>query len=268
MFSAIRKRFAYANVAMTLALVFAMTGGAYGAGHYLITSTKQISPKVLKALKGANGKNGVAGTAGPAGATGAAGAVGAKGENGTNGGQGIQGPAGPTGPQGPEGSFDTTLPKGKTLKGDWSLLGFEQAGGTEGLVASSVSFGIPLAAAPEPIYVTKADWAEEELEINGVKVKEKDPAGCTGTVGSPGAADGKLCIFVYEEEGMVTHGVEEQQAGVEICANGGKESMLYCALGASGSYEPSADPFGFSVVGVAKERDLVNASGTWAVTAG
>ncbi len=31
MFSRIRKRITYANLAMTLALVFAMTGGAYAA---------------------------------------------------------------------------------------------------------------------------------------------------------------------------------------------------------------------------------------------
>ena len=44
-----RGRLSYANVAMTLALVFAMSGGAYAASKYVITSTKQISPKVLKA---------------------------------------------------------------------------------------------------------------------------------------------------------------------------------------------------------------------------
>ena len=66
MLSAIRKRLTYANVAMTLALVFAMTGGAYAANKYLITSTKQISPKVLKSLKGATGTNGAAGPAGAA----------------------------------------------------------------------------------------------------------------------------------------------------------------------------------------------------------
>ncbi len=64
------------SVIATLALVFAMTGGAYAAKKYLITSTKQISPSVLKALQG---------KAGPAGAAGAAGA---------------QGPAGPAGPAG------------------------------------------------------------------------------------------------------------------------------------------------------------------------
>jgi hypothetical protein len=46
MFWRLRKRFTYTNVAMTLALVFAMTGGAYAAFTSLITSTKQISPSV------------------------------------------------------------------------------------------------------------------------------------------------------------------------------------------------------------------------------
>ena len=48
-----------------LALFIAMGGTAIAAHHYLISSTKQISPKVLKALKG---------NAGPSGASGAPGA--------------------------------------------------------------------------------------------------------------------------------------------------------------------------------------------------
>ena len=44
MFSRIRKRLTYANVVMTFVLVFAMTGGAYAASKYVITSTKQIKP--------------------------------------------------------------------------------------------------------------------------------------------------------------------------------------------------------------------------------
>ena len=76
MFSRIRRRFTYANVAVTLALVFAMTGGAYAAKRYVITSTKQISPTVLKRLAGKGGPAGANGAQGPAGA------AGAKGENG------------------------------------------------------------------------------------------------------------------------------------------------------------------------------------------
>ena len=36
----------------TLALVFAMSGSAIAASHYLVNSTKQISPKVLRKLAG------------------------------------------------------------------------------------------------------------------------------------------------------------------------------------------------------------------------
>jgi hypothetical protein len=80
-----RRRLSYANVVATLALVFAMSGGALAANHYLINSTKQINPKVLKSLKGnagkagANGATGAAGATGPAGSTGATGATGAAG---------------------------------------------------------------------------------------------------------------------------------------------------------------------------------------------
>ena len=79
MFSRIRKRTTYTNVVMTLVLVFVMTGGAYAASKYVITSTKQISPKVLKALKGANGKNGANGAPGGTGPAGRAGPAGSAG---------------------------------------------------------------------------------------------------------------------------------------------------------------------------------------------
>jgi hypothetical protein len=87
--SAIHRRLTYANVAATLALVFSMTGGALAAKHYLITSTKQISPKVLRQLKGRSG------TTGHNGANGANGAPGTPGAAGTPGAQGAQGPQGP-----------------------------------------------------------------------------------------------------------------------------------------------------------------------------
>lgn len=78
-----RRRLTYANVAATMALVFSMSGGALAASHYLINSTKQISPKVLKKLKGN---------------------AGAKGLTGSPGATGKEGPAGKEGPQGKEGS--------------------------------------------------------------------------------------------------------------------------------------------------------------------
>jgi hypothetical protein len=95
-----RRRLSYANVTATLALVFAMSGGALAANHYLIESTKQIKPSVLKKLKGARGAkgaNGTVGTIGPAGAAGAAGK------------EGPQGKEGKTGKEGPEGESATKL---------------------------------------------------------------------------------------------------------------------------------------------------------------
>ena len=90
-FSKTRGRLSYANVVATLALVFAMSGGALAATHYLITSTKQISPKVLKALQGKNGGNGLAGPAGLQGSKGETGSAGVAGKNGENGSAGSNG---------------------------------------------------------------------------------------------------------------------------------------------------------------------------------
>jgi hypothetical protein len=107
----------YANVVATLALIFAMTGSAVAATHYLITSSKQISPKVLKELK-APGKTGASGPAGSAGAQGlqgvqglqgAAGTNGTDGTNGSKGPPGVQGLEGATGPEGPEGGTSAAL---------------------------------------------------------------------------------------------------------------------------------------------------------------
>src|SRR6266550_3739047 len=99
-----RRHLTYANVTATLALVFAMSGGALAAKHYLINSTKQISPKVLKALKGKSGKAGATGKEGPAGKDGAPGATGKEGLRGAEGAPGSTGKDGPKGEEGPPGS--------------------------------------------------------------------------------------------------------------------------------------------------------------------
>ena len=78
------RRLNYANVTATLALLFAMSGGALAANHYLINSTKQINPKVLRALKGKIGPTGPAGL------------------------RGLQGPTGPAGPKGKTGTVSTS----------------------------------------------------------------------------------------------------------------------------------------------------------------
>jgi Collagen triple helix repeat (20 copies) len=80
-----RQRLTYANVVATLALVFAMSGGAMAANHYLINSASQISPKILKKLKGKTGATGKTGAPGAPGTPGAAGTPGASGKEGVPG---------------------------------------------------------------------------------------------------------------------------------------------------------------------------------------
>jgi hypothetical protein len=64
-----------AMIVACLALFVASTGTSIAARHYLITSTKQIKPSVIKKLKGNRGPRGVAGAQGTTGATGAGGAT-------------------------------------------------------------------------------------------------------------------------------------------------------------------------------------------------
>jgi hypothetical protein len=46
-----RKHLSYANVTATLALVFAMSGGALAAKHYVLNSVSQINPRVIRTLR-------------------------------------------------------------------------------------------------------------------------------------------------------------------------------------------------------------------------
>jgi Collagen triple helix repeat (20 copies) len=232
----IRKGFTITSVIMTAALVFAMTGGAYAASKYLITSTKQISPKVLKSLKGSNGKIGPAGPAGPAGATGLAGAAGAKGETGST---GKEGPAGKEGPVGKEGSPWTaagTLPKGESLKGEWS------ASAPSGAAINSVSFALPLATAPTVHYI---------------RMGESAPAGCSGEVENPGAEEGNLCVFASIEENSLDEFFSQPLP--TTCAWEGGAS--------SGCFPAQASKFGFGIEAIAETDAPVKVAGTWAVTA-
>jgi hypothetical protein len=190
MFTRISRRFTYVNVAMTVALVFAMSGGAYAAGKYLITSTKQISPKVLKSLQGKTGKAGANGAPGPAGPTGPGGAAGANGKDGVNGVNGQDGAPGPKGDQGEPWTAGGTLPAGKTETGTWTY-NLETEGESGQLV--SVSFPIPLAEPLEGgtvhyILVNGKEWDfGTETEVTSSE--------CLGSVSAPKAAVGNLCVY-------------------------------------------------------------------------
>ncbi len=190
MFSTLRNRFGIPGVISVIALVFAMTGGAFAA-KYLITSTKQISPSVLKKLKGAKGPAGAAGSAGAqgpagtAGANGKDGAVGPTGPTGNTGAQGNKGETGEEGPEGPEGNPWTelgTLPPGETETGVWSFNTMVPSG--QLIQPAPISFTIPLAAALPAANVHLAP----------------EPTNCPGTVEDPQAASGHLCVYTQTLE--------------------------------------------------------------------
>ena len=120
MFSAIRKHLSYANVAATLALVFALTGGAFAAtgggsnpSHATLTASAAKAKAKTKARP--RGPAGPKGATGAAGATGPGGPAGPAGPTGPAGGAGIQGTAGTNGTDGTNGESvtNTKLVAGK-----------------------------------------------------------------------------------------------------------------------------------------------------------
>jgi hypothetical protein len=263
MFSAIRKRLHLtpSTVIASLALLFAMSGGAYAASKYVITSTKQISPKVLKSLQGKAGpagKSGVNGTSGAPGATGPAGPAGPTDPAGT-GSTGPQGPAGPAGPAGAPGTtgFTKTLPKGESLKGEWGLVA--DASEAFGHAGDSVSFGIPLAEAPVAHYI-RVSGMEPFYNKTENKEEERLQPACPGSAEDPTATAGNLCVYASNEANTATN-----PAGEIIVPD-------ICPLSAGGvcfesPREGLADKWGFGLFTFSKEAGLIDVTGTWAVTA-
>jgi hypothetical protein len=153
-----------------IALFVAMGGSAIAASHYLINSTKQINPKVLKKLRGN---------------------VGRPGTNGLPGLQGKEGTQGKEGAQGKEGSAgknltgQTTLPSGQSESGAFSAGGGWDAGngkGRFGYIGAGISYVQPLAT---PV---------SEEHIVDIQGEGATTAQCPG-VGK--AARGYLCLYDY-----------------------------------------------------------------------
>jgi hypothetical protein len=280
MISKLTRRMNAATVLATAALVLAMSGGAYAASRYIITSTRQISPKVLKALKGATGapgKPGATGSTGPAGPTGPAGQAGATGTAGSAGSAGSAGTAGasvvskPLSPgnancqdggsefavtgskatyacNGTTG-FTETLPEGKTETGAWSAL-FSASTATERLLLS-ISFPIPLASPitnhpdKHTFYVTQ----EEQKEENG----KKPPSECTGTSEAPTAEAGNLCLYESSADFPENEPTREPTLGATYNAGGqiveadegaGTTGTLVIAKYLGGTEDEGANVFG------------------------
>jgi len=160
-----RKRTSYANVVSTLALVLAIGGGtAWAAHHYLITSTSQIKPSVLKKLHGANGHNG---------------------HNGTNGSNGAAGATGVTGATGANLTSQTPLPSGQSESGFFAAAGGSSAAG---FIGTAISYVQPLTA---PIADANIIW-------------NKAGVPSIHCPGYGRADRGYLCLYDSEEFGVGT----------------------------------------------------------------
>jgi Collagen triple helix repeat (20 copies) len=236
-------RITYANVAATLALVLAMSGGAYAATKYVITSTKQIKPSVRAQLKGNSGARRAAGALGAPGAQGPAGGAGTAGKEGALGKDGKEGPPGPKGETGPKGEkgltgFTETLPSKKTETGSWTdqVPPKAETDGREAIAFSSISFAIPLASALNGSHVF---YVEPEAVA---------PEQCPGTVTEPAAAAGDLCLYGAFVTLVPAFGVIHDSSNSEFTAQGAAQTgavLTFLAEGEGGGF----------------------AYGTWAVTA-
>lgn len=244
-----------------VALVFAMTGGAFAVtGHsaakknakskVVITNTKQISPKVLVQLKGAKGAPGATGASGAAGPQGPAGA---QGPTGAAGKEGPAGPKGETGAPGKDGTNGTTgftakLPTGSAETGDWAIAG--EASVANEQYVSPISFPIPLETAPTAHFVS-----EEEIEKREEGKSEAEgaaPAACPGSKATPAAEEGSLCVY----SGPVENATYFLFFGVHVIFSNPQGSIN--TAGTSGTI----------VTAGSEAAGPVLRTGTWAVTAG
>ncbi len=124
------------NAIAWLALFVALTGTSMAASHYVVSSTKQIKPSVLKKLKGNRGPAGAQGPQGPQGASGKEGV----------GSQGVRGPTGPSGTTGTKGTNGATGPEGPTgpgvgATGERGATGATGATGKEGATGAAGTNG-------------------------------------------------------------------------------------------------------------------------------
>lgn len=219
MYSRIREQFSTTALILSIvALVFAISGGAYAASQAQTSKTK-----VVKGPPGKRGKTGPAGPAGPAGAKGDAGAQGATGGQGVPGAPGnsavvtriepdegkceeragaevsVKNTAGAVevceGEKGAPGSPWTaggTLPVGSTETGAWAFNATEDDGDA---IVAPISFPIRLAARLEgaEVHFQPPESAEQS-------VKDAFAAVCPTNIFNPTAASGHLCVYYNQNE--------------------------------------------------------------------
>jgi hypothetical protein len=205
---AIREPFGKAGLTVAiLALVFAMVGGAYAASKLNSTQKKEVE-KIAKKFQGTGpaGAAGAAGAAGKEGPQGKQGEAGKAGNNGTSVTSSVEpegahctkggskfvsaspeptyacnGEKGAKGATGEPWTAGGTLPKGQSEKGTWAMSTVESVVGKIGV--ASISYGIPLEAAPTLEYIKSGQAGTEHATE------------CPGTETVPKAKEGFLCVY-------------------------------------------------------------------------
>jgi hypothetical protein len=280
MMSRVRRHFSWANIAMTVALVFAMSGGALAAKHYVLNSIQQVNPKVLKQLQGKQGAGGATG------AQGSPGAAGAKGDQGPKGDQGEKGEIGEKGEKGEKGSNGLSVTNAALSKGNANC----KEGGAELKVgAGSPTYactgekgekgekGEPWTVGGLPKGASEVgEWNVSQFINKGLEEGGEEtagtaisfnvplkaavaagqvhfiqpggivPTGCSGTVEKPEAAEGNLCIFAS----ILSKFVEFFPPAGSIAGGEG------------------ADQYGAQLIFLAEKGGEFHGAGTWVVTGG
>jgi hypothetical protein len=251
MLSAIRKQLNPATVMAFVALVFAMTGGAFavtghggGSGsHATLTATVAKAKKKDKSAPG--GKLGPRGPAGPAGSQGPAGPAGAQG---SAGGKGENGTAGANGTAGTNGASVTSAPLGV---GDEHC----KAGGSE------------FSSASGPSYACNGKEGKEGKEgspwtAGGTLPPEKTETGSWAIGVTPSGVNRAIDLVPLSfpiplKEGLSGEGCEEERATrtkpchVHLINEGGEEVDIFngartapteCGTPVGTAAEPKASP--------------------------
>lgn len=182
----LKKRPSPSLVISLVALFVALGGTGYaafnlpknsvGSGHVINGSLQKVdlSKKTVIALKGKTGPRGAQGVAGLDGDVGPPGAAGP---------QGATGPKGDKGDKGATGepwTLNSGIPSGKTLRGVFAPGGTAFA--PDSVAQEAVSFGFTLSDFPTVHFIEGATAPPE----------------CPGTVTSPSAQPGHLCLYVAE----------------------------------------------------------------------
>lgn len=204
-------------------------------------------------MTGPQGAQGPTGPQGPQGVTGPQGLTGPQGPQGATGSQGPTGPQGPQGATGLQGATGPTGPAGPQLPtrvGTWSAsatTAVTTGGGSNGCTdqstgCSTVQIGFAAISFTAPL-----PSALDAAHVHYVKLNELVEGCEAGTVGSPKAAPGNLCVYLGKPPAGMTGTVESA-------------SVLNPATGEPGAAKSGAR--------VELQGSALAMGGTWAVTEG